>query len=233
LISVNSLYKKLLNQHGQQGWWPLLDLKSGASIYRSKKHYSEIEKFEIFIGAILTQGISWKNVEKALFNLKIAGVLDPYSLKKIPHKKLAALIKPTGYFNQKSIKVKNFINWFDDYNFSCSRLNRIHDDELRKKLLSIKGIGPETADSMLNYGLGRKIFVVDAYTKRILSRLGFFEESEDYHAVQGMFHKKFTGDAKDYRELHSLIVVHGSTICKKKPLCTECSFGAICIQKSS
>lgn len=228
MISFKTLYKKLLKHHGPQGWWPLIDPLSGISVYKSRIRYNEIEKFEIFIGAILTQGISWKNVEKALCNLKKEKYLDPISLNRISNEKLGTLIKPTGYFNQKSIKLKNFINWFRNYSYDFSRLNKIPDMKLRENLLSINGIGPETADSMLNYGLGRKIFVVDAYTKRILSRLGFIDESEDYHAVQNMFYKNFKAGIQDYKEFHSLIVAHGSTVCKKKPLCAECPFSAIC-----
>ncbi len=228
MISFSSLYKRLLKHHGHQGWWPLVDSRSGISVYKSRIRYNEIEKFEICIGAILTQGISWKNVEKALYNLKKENYLDPFSLNSISNEKLGSLIKPTGYFNQKSIKVKNFINWFKNYDYKFNKLMKIPDVTLRQSLLSINGIGPETADSMLNYGLGRKIFVVDAYTKRILSRMGFIDDSFDYHTIQNMFYKNFKADVQDYKEFHSLIVAHGSTICKKKPLCVKCPFSALC-----
>jgi endonuclease III related protein len=233
LISIPALYKKLLRFHGPQGWWPIIDLKSGISVYKPRLRYNENEKFEIFIGAILTQGIAWKNVEKAIHNLKKEKCLDPASLNRISHEKLGVLIKPTGYFNQKANKVKNFIKWFSQYNYLFSLFNKIPDIELRKNLLSINGIGPETADSMLNYGLGRKIFVVDAYTKRILSRLGYIDESQDYHSVQNLFHKILKPDAQNYKEFHSLFVVHGSIYCKKTPLCNDCPLSSCCKQKSS
>ena len=228
MISFSSLYKKLLKHYGHQGWWPLVDPVTGISVYRSRIRYNEIEKFEICIGAILTQGISWKNVEKALYNLKKGNYLDPVSLKRISNEKLGILIKPTGYFNQKAIKVKNFLNWFKNYNYNFSKLSKIPDLILRESLLSINGIGPETADSILNYGLGRKIFVVDAYTKRILSRLGLIDESLEYNTVQKMFYKNFRAEVQDYKEFHSLIVAHGSTTCQKKPLCVKCPLSAIC-----
>ncbi len=228
MISFSSLYKKLLKHYGHQGWWPLVDPQSGISVYRSRIRYNEIEKFEICIGAILTQGIAWKNVEKALYNLKKENYLDPFSLNRISNEKLGILIKPTGYYNQKAIKIKNFLYWFKNYNYNFNKLSKIPDFKLRDSLLSINGIGPETADSILNYGLGRKIFVVDAYTKRILSRIGLIDESLDYHTVQNMFYKNFRAEVQDYKEFHSLIVAHGSTICRKKPFCIKCPFSAIC-----
>ncbi len=208
--SLNKIYKTLFNAYGEQFWWP------GDT------------PFEISIGAILTQNVSWKNVETAIGNLKAERLLSPKALFCAPDKMIAPLIRPTGYYNQKTKKIKNFLRWFSDYNFSFKRLEKKDLAALREELLSINGIGPETADSILLYALSRKIFVVDAYTGRIFSRLGIIPEKSAYHEIQDIFHSRFKGDTGDYNEYHALIVKHGKDVCRTKPLCEGCCIRGLC-----
>ena len=208
--SLNQIYKIFFKAYGEQYWWP------GDT------------PFEIAIGAILTQNVSWKNVETAIRNLKTEKLLSPKALYSAPDKKIAPLIRPTGYYNQKTKKINNFLKWFRNYNFSFKRLERVDLPALRDELLSINGIGPETADSILLYALSKNIFVVDAYTRRIFSRLGKFSEKSTYHEIQNFFHGHFKGDTGDYNEYHALIVKHGKDICRTKPLCGECCIRGLC-----
>ena len=209
-ISLNRIYRLLLKEYGEQGWWP------GKT------------DFEIVIGAILTQNVSWSNVTTALKNLKQRGLLNPRSLFRKPDQEIAPLIRPTGYYNQKATKIKNFLHWFRKYNFSFARLKKIEPSILREQLLSINGIGPETADSILLYALLKRIFVVDAYTRRIFTRLGILTGDERYSDIQAVFHGGFQGEVQDYNEYHALIVNHGKYICKKKPICGQCSLVDYC-----
>ncbi len=208
--SLNNIYKALFKNYGAQYWWP-----------------GETE-FEISIGAILTQNVSWKNVEIAILNLKKNNLLSPESLYPKNEEDIAPLIRPTGYYNQKAKKIKNFLRWFKAYNFSFDSLRDIELPALRKELLSINGIGPETADSILLYAILKKIFVIDAYTRRIFHRVGVLTDNETYPEVQEIFHHGFKGNIQDYNEYHALIVKHGKDVCKKKPLCNDCCISAYC-----
>lgn len=224
------LFKKF---YGPQGWWPVISLETGESCYNVIKNPDYNEAFEIIIGAILTQSVAWKNVEKALFNLKKAEMLNPRVLKKTPVNLIAEKIRPSGYFNQKAIKIKNFIEWFEEEDFSFEAILKSKTENISDKLLSIKGIGPETADSILLYAFSRKIFVIDAYTKRIFSRLGLIDPLCSYEDAQNYFHSAVPGSVKIYNEYHALIVAHGKDVCKKKPLCNECFMKSFCAYSSS
>lgn len=233
MISLNKTYSLLLARYGIQGWWPILNRKTLSCQYQAVMPSRDEEFFEIALGAILTQNIAWKNVEKALGQLASGKLLKAKTLHGLSAQEIAPYIRPTGYFNQKAIKIKNFLDWYAAQKFSLKKISGREPEILRNELLSIKGVGPETADSMLLYGLGHKIFVVDAYTKRIFTRLGHFDGNEDYQAMQGFFHKKFKGDARDYNEFHALIVVHGKDICKNKPLCRDCCLAQHCASKNN
>jgi endonuclease-3 related protein len=209
-ISLNRAYRLLLREYGEQGWWP------GDS------------GFEMTIGAILTQNISWTNVVKALDRLREDKLLSPEALHSCTEERIASLIRSTGYFNQKARKIKNFLDWFSRYHFSFDILGDMDTSHLRGELLSIKGIGPETADSILLYALSKKIFVVDAYTRRIFTRAGTLTGREKYADIQKMFHRGFRGDTGDYNEYHALIVNHGKNVCVKKPLCEKCCLESFC-----
>lgn len=222
------LYRLLKKHYGKQGWWPLVCGETGESSYGIIGNPSDAEVFEICIGAILTQAVSWKNVEKALYNLKQAGFFDPVNMFAAPVELIAEKIKPSGYFNQKALKIKNFLTWYREYDFSSSLISKNKTENIRKELLAIKGIGPETADSILLYALNRKIFVVDAYTRRIFSRLGIINAESSYNEIQSFFQSSIPGSVKLYNEYHALIVAHGKDICRSKPLCDRCCINHLC-----
>lgn len=203
---IEKLYRLLYKEYGPQGWWP------GNS------------RLECILGAILTQNTSWKNVEKAINNLKKLNLVSIDALKLLTADELAQLIRPSGYFNQKALKVKNFLNFITkNYNDS---LDRMFDEEvhvLRDKLLSIKGVGPETADCIILYGGNKPIFVIDTYTYRVLSRHGLVPEQTSYGEMQELFMDSLTLDPVMFNEYHALLVKVGKTHCKKRvPVCTGC-----------
>lgn len=202
---LTEIYKKLYNAFGPQHWWP------GDT------------PFEVAVGAILTQNTSWGNVEKAINNLKKEKVLSAKVIHDMPVKKLASLIRPVGYFNIKAKRLKAFIDFLmNDYHGSMKQMGREEMHSLREKLLNVNGIGPETADSILLYALDKPIFVIDAYTKKILSRHNILEHDESYDKFQGLFHSSLKRDDKLFNEYHALFVTAGKTFCKTKPLCKSC-----------
>lgn len=200
---VLKIYDALYKHYGPQSWWPGDDW------------------FEVTIGAILTQNTSWKNVEKAIENLKFEGVLSPQKLCDLEENRLSNLIKPAGFYNVKSKRIKNFLNWLKQYDFDLEKIKEKDFLRLRNELLSIKGIGNETADSILLYAFEYPIFVVDAYTKRMFKRLGLVD-SDAYEKVQTFFENNLKRDLKLYNEYHALIVKHSKDICKKTPKCDDC-----------
>ena len=205
-----TIYQKLLQAYGPRNWWP------GET------------PFEVMVGAILTQNTSWRNVEKAILKLKEHGVLNPEGIHRIKKQQLASLIKSSGYYRIKADRLKSFINFlFEEYDGDLRRMRKERLEELRKKLLQIKGIGPETADSILLYGLKKPIFVVDAYTKRILSRHGIISEKASYGEVQGLFMDHLPHNEKLFNEYHALLVHLGKTLCKKVPKCDICPIRGI------
>jgi endonuclease-3 related protein len=225
---LRSVYKKLLAFHGPQGWWPIINPSTSQSEYHLSAPRNESDFFEIAIGAILTQNIAWNNVNRALISLKARGLLDPQQLRRTGTARLARIIRPTGYYNQKAKKIKNFINWYGCHGYRCRDLSRMDPDGLRKELLNVNGIGPETADSILLYAFNIKIFVVDAYTRRIFTRLGLLAGDPEYQEIQDLFHRQFKGSVREYNEYHALIVAHGKNVCKKKPLCGACCLQDLC-----
>ncbi len=174
-------------------------------------------------GAILTQNTSWKNVEKAIRGLKEAGILTPLKMKQISVNALSAIIRPAGYHNIKARRLKNFVDFlFKNYALSLDRAGRQDPGRLRRELLTINGVGPETCDSILLYAFNRPFFVVDAYTKRIFSRHGFFKKKASYDDVQKFFTENLPEDLKLYNEYHALIVRLGKEYCRSKPACGSC-----------
>ena len=199
------IYRRLYNYYGPQHWWP------GET------------QFEIVVGAILTQNTNWKNVEKAIANLKDAGYLTPEKLHAIPLGELAELIRPAGYFNIKAQRLRHFLDWlFEKHNGTLDSLEALSLSTLREQLLAIKGIGPETADSICLYGFKKPIFVVDAYTARIFGRHGMIESPSGYEQIQELFHGGLDRDPTLFNEFHALIVQVGKKHCKPKPICTGC-----------
>ena len=199
------LYNGLYDFFGPQHWWPAKT------------------NFEIIIGAILTQNTAWSNVEKAIRNLRRAKLLNPASLRNVKKKKLAYLIRPSGYYNIKSERLKNFVNFlFKKYNGSLKRMFSQDMAGLRSELLRISGIGKETADSILLYAGKQPVFVVDAYTKRVLSRHNIVSESSDYDGIQQLFMQNLPSDSRLFNEYHALLVKLAKDICRKNPLCAAC-----------
>ncbi|MBU4511312.1 endonuclease III domain-containing protein [bacterium] len=200
------IYNSLYNYFGPLKWWP------GDT------------PFEIMVGAILTQNTSWSNVEKAINNLKRENWLEPRKLYRINQEKLAQLIKPSGYYNIKARRVKNFVNIFlNDFEGSAEKMFSGDGRELRKKLLKVNGIGPETADSILLYAGKKPFFVVDAYTKRIFSRHKLISKDSTYYQIQEFFDNNLNRDVKLFNEFHAQIVMLGKTICtSKNPDCAKC-----------
>jgi endonuclease-3 related protein len=199
------MYDRLLSHFGPQEWWPA---KS---------------KFEVIIGAVLTQNTNWKNVERAIDNLRRHRLLSLSELKTITLPDLAEKIRPAGYFNIKAKRLKNLINFiYDSYGGDLENLLQEETLPLRDGLLSVKGIGPETADSVLLYAAERPVFVIDAYTHRILTRHQMCDETTDYYALQDLFITHLPEDTQLFNEFHALIVRTGKDFCKKTPVCGEC-----------
>jgi endonuclease-3 related protein len=175
------------------------------------------------VGAILTQNTSWKNVEKSIHRLKERGVLSLRGIQGLKKAELASLIRSSGYFRIKTERLRNFLHFLsEEFKGDLTKMRRVPLEELRERLLAIKGIGPETADSILLYGLEKPIFVVDAYTKRILSRHGIISEKATYGEVQELFMANLPGDEKLFNEYHALLVHLGKWVCKKTPRCDIC-----------
>lgn len=203
--SLLNIYKKLYKSFGPQDWWP------GDTA------------FEVIVGAILTQNTAWTNVEKAVYNLKKHKLLSPRKLSRAKPSKIAVLIRPSGYYNIKARRLLNFINYLNaEHGGDLKRMLRQKTDILRKTLLGIKGIGPETADSILLYAGYKPVFVVDAYTKRIFSRYGLLSEWASYDEIQRLFLHNLPKSVKLYNEYHALIVRVGKDWCRKKPKCALC-----------
>jgi len=180
------------------------------------------------VGAILTQNTSWTNVEKAIGSLKKKGVLDPLGVRRLRKSTLASMIRSSGYFRIKADRVKTFVEFlWKAYDGKIERMGREGLSELREKLLKVNGIGPETADSILLYGLRKPVFVVDAYTKRMFSRHGLISEKASYGETQALFMDHLPHDEKLFNEYHALLVRLGKTLCKKRPKCDICPLDGI------
>ena len=203
---LKKIYNTLFKTFGPQHWWP-----------------GDTE-FEVCVGAVLTQNTNWSNVERAIHNLKKANLLNPLRLNKCPNSRLALLIKPSGYYNLKAKRLKSLIKFLVcEYDADFKKMKGESTADLRKKLLSVNGIGKETADSILLYALEFPVFVVDAYTKRILLRLELIKESYDYNEIQMVFHTCLKPDVQIYNQFHALFVKLGKDYCKKKnPRCDIC-----------
>lgn len=202
---LTRFYNRLLEAYGPQHWWP------GETA------------FEVIVGAILTQNTAWQNVEKAIAQLKRARLLTPHALHCVSEKRLASLIRPSGYFNIKAKRLKGFIRFlFKEYRGSLKEMFKEPLEILREKLLRVKGIGPETADSILLYAGGYPTFVVDAYTRRVFSRHRLVPEDVGYEPLKSFFTSHLPPDAALFNEYHALLVKVGKERCRKDPLCNGC-----------
>ncbi|MEJ2761949.1 MAG: endonuclease III domain-containing protein [Gammaproteobacteria bacterium] len=198
-----TLYQRLLRTYGPQDWWP------GES------------RIEVMVGAVLTQNTAWVNVEKAVSNLKQAGGLDPDRINAMRPGRLARLIRPSGYYNVKAGRLKHLCRWFSEGG-GFAGLDRRPTDELRASLLKVKGVGPETADAILLYAFERPVFVIDAYTRRLLAALSLVRDDEVYETLRALFESRLPADPALFNEYHALIVRHGKERCSDAPGCRHC-----------
>lgn len=204
-IDLLEVYRRLFAAYGHQHWWP------GES------------PFEVLVGAVLVQNTAWKNVERAIENLHEAGVLEPRKLYDLPLAELETLIRPAGYFRVKSKRLRNLLRLIvERYDGSLEALFAVSPDELRAELLSVNGIGPETADALMLYVGGLPTFVVDAYAMRVAARHGWIDFEADYHAVKEFFEGGLPADAPLFNEYHALLVRVGKEHCGKTPQCQGC-----------
>ena len=204
------IHGRLLERYGDPHWWP------GETPY------------EVIVGAILTQNTAWGNVEKAIKNF--AGRLSPEYVAGLELTALAEIIRPAGFFNQKARYLQTVTSWFGQYGYCVESVQALPMEQIRKELLSLKGVGKETADSILLYAFGFPTFVVDAYTVRLVERLPL-PVDKDYDSVKAFFEKHLVCDAGLYNIYHALIVINGNTHCRKKPYCSNCPLEDICEQK--
>lgn len=181
------------------------------------------------VGAILTQSAAWRNVEKAITNLKAAKVLSPRALRRIDLGELAALVHPSGYYNVKARKLKALAEWFGE---SCDddldKMCLIKTNQLRQQLLAVWGIGEETADSIILYSANQPVFVIDAYTRRIVDRLGLAPDSNSYASYQALFMNNLPAETRLFNEYHALLVCLGKNVCRPQPLCRQCCLKESC-----
>ena len=205
-----SIYKTLYALFGPQKWWPA------------------DSAFEVIIGAILTQNTNWKNVEKAIYNLKLAKALNPKAILESRKSKLENWLRPSGYYRQKTKKLKIFIkHLLARYKGQLRLMFDKPINQLREELLSIYGIGPETADSILLYAAGKQSFVVDAYTRRIGNRVRLYQ-TNDYHEIKAYFEKNLPTRLEIYKEFHALLVELAKNYCRSTPLCKPCPLSKSC-----
>ena len=206
-----NIYRQLMACYGPQHWWPAE------------------EPFEVIVGAILTQSAAWGNVEKAIANLKSDGALSSKALRRLPLSEIAGLIHPCGYYNAKAQKLKAFANWLGEhFNDDLSELFVSDIGYLRQQLLSIHGVGQETADSIILYAADKPIFVIDAYTRRIVSRVGLAPDNDEYTAYQSLFMNNLPTDVRLFNEYHALLVCLAKNVCRTRPLCQQCCLDNIC-----
>lgn len=220
-INPSEIYRLLHAAYGPQGWWPLHSRRGETGFdsrgYRLKAAapaLSRDEAFEVIVGAVLTQNTNWRNVEKALNNLFTAGIFSPEALNKLSEQDLAQLIRPSGYYRQKSKRLLRISKEL----FCNGELKEMS----REELLSLKGIGPETADSILLYVYGKRFFIADLYTRRLSARLAGAAEMGNYEDVRALYEAQLETDLALYREFHALIVQHGKEHCSARPKCTDC-----------
>ena len=202
---LQEVYERLYAALGPQHWWP------GDS------------PFEVMVGAVLVQNTAWKNVERAIANLREEGLMEPVALYQLPVDELQELIRPAGYFRLKADRLRNLLRLVvEQYNGSIDAMLATDLETLRADLLTVKGIGPETADSILLYAAEMPTFVVDTYTHRVLARHGWIGYDADYYQIKEYFESSLPSDVDQYNEFHALLVRIGNQFCRKRPKCEDC-----------
>jgi len=209
--TLQGIYQRLMDNYGPQKWWPAK------------------EPFEVMVGAILTQSAAWANVEKAVTNLRASKALAPEPLRRLSVSEIAELIHPCGYYNAKALKLKSLAQWLGEYyDDDLERLFAGDVSQLREQLLSIHGIGEETADSIILYAANKPVFVIDAYTRRIIGRVGLAPESNSYTAYQCLFMDNLPADVRLFNEYHALLVNLAKNVCRTRPLYQQCCLNGMC-----
>ncbi len=229
---LGRLYQQLHGHFGPQGWWPTTPPGQLRPTYypgQVERSLGEAERWEIAVGALLTQNTAWRNVELALEALHRRGALALPALLALEERELAALIRPSGYYNQKARRLRQLAGHLADrHQGRLANLLAGPTAQVRAELLALPGIGPETADSILLYAGGHPVFVVDAYTRRICSRLGWVGEEIGYAALQALFAEHLQATAALFNEYHALLVKQAVTYCRVRPTCGVCPLRAGC-----
>ncbi|MBN2330831.1 MAG: endonuclease III domain-containing protein [Candidatus Aenigmarchaeota archaeon] len=213
-MDLLSVYEALLDRFGRQGWWPM------------SNGFSPPE-WEVCLGAILTQNTNWRNVELALANLRVAKVTGPREVMETSLHELERLIRPSGFYSQKAERLRHFAAFV----LGFGGFEKFSADVTRPQLLGVSGLGPETADSILLYALGRPVFVIDAYTRRVFKRLGI-DGMNGYEEWRGFFEENLPRDVDVYREFHALIVELAKADCRKDPSCGRCVLSSKCARRN-
>jgi len=219
---IRKVYGFLLSEYGRQGWWPVTRTKGGEPEYLGGPRDSR-ERFEVAVGAVLTQNTSWKNAAMAVSALSAAGMIEPARLASASSEEVAALVRSSGYYNQKARRLGILARYFLEIGDGPPE---------RESLLRLEGIGPETADSIMLYAYSRAFFVVDAYTKRLFSRLGVIRGNESYDRIRGLFEGSLERSPEIYNEYHALVVVQCKRKCARVPECDECPISALCASEN-
>jgi len=206
----DSVFERLLERYAPQDWWPARG------------------RFEIALGAVLTQGTAWVGAARAINQLKAAGAHRPAPLDDIGRARLARIIRPAGFHNVKALRLKALARWWLD-NDGYRGLRGRPTAALRAELLRVHGIGRETADAILLYLFERRVFVIDAYARRLLSRLGLIRGNEGYEALRALMEEHFSGGVQGCNEYHALIVAHGKSHCRARPVCEGCCLSDLCV----
>jgi len=229
---IRDVYESLLACYGPQSWWPVTPPGGRSPVY-SGGPTNVSQRLEVMIGAVLTQNTSWNGARKALENLSSQNRLDFQSLLEIPEEKLGLFIRPSGYFNQKARRIKSLISFLNErYGADWERFFAEPVSRMRRMLLGLYGIGPETADSIILYATGRASFVIDSYTKRIFYRLGITPRDIPYKELKQRFEKALPAESKLYNEYHALVVIHGKERCTaREPECEGCPLEQICVRR--
>jgi len=207
---LHEIYKTLFTRYGDLNWWP------------AKTPY------EVIVGAVLTQNTAWNNVEKAIENF--SDNLTPEYVENASIETLIKIIRPSGFFNQKAVYLKAVTAWYKQYGYSAVTVQKYPLDRMRKELLTVKGVGYETADSILLYAYGYPTFVVDAYTKRLFERLNI-DVKLDYNSIKTYVENEILPDTIVYSNLHALIVANAKEHCRKKPICNGCPLMGECEER--
>ena len=203
------VFERLYAGFGPQHWWPART------------------EYEVMVGAVLTQNTAWRNVERAIDNLRAADLLHPEVVLTLPVEDLADYLRPAGYFNVKARRLRHLTaGLLEDGGAAAWR--RMPADDLRRRLLGINGVGEETADCILLYVFGHPVFVVDAYTRRVFTRLGLLRGDESYGEIAALFHERLPRDASLFNEYHALIVRLGNRVCRPRPRCPDCPLRSVC-----